>query len=112
VISKTLISLILKFAERVKRDWPTLVSSMSASQGSPTVGICVAVIANTNVNVAQSWTIRGIALDCVLLLLGLQCEFPRGGVAWIIQREKKTFQALVAFVLVVHQVAATPIPAA
>jgi hypothetical protein len=42
-------------------------------------------------------TSRRTTNDCPLPHRSLQCEFPRCDVMWLLQREKKTLQALVAF---------------
>jgi hypothetical protein len=35
------------------------------------------------------------------VLVDLQCEFPRLSVVWIVQRKKKNFQNVVAFIAIV-----------
>jgi hypothetical protein len=55
-----------------------------------TVGVCVAVIGNTNVT--KAWTPLGATPDCFVLPFGHQRKFPRREIARILQRKKKTVQ--------------------
>jgi hypothetical protein len=66
-----------------------------AKAESPTVRVCIAVIANTNVmKVGGPF---GPTIDCLVLLFGLQRKSPRRVVARILQHEKETLQTRISF---------------
>jgi hypothetical protein len=69
------------------------VVGVNSAKASVTVGVCVAVIGNTNAT--KAWTSIGRTIDCFVLLFGLQCKSPRWDVVRILQREKKTLLTLI-----------------
>jgi hypothetical protein len=64
------------------------VVGVTVANVSPTVGVCVAVIVNTNAS--QSWASMGRRIDCVVSYDGFQCKSLRRDVVRILQREKET----------------------
>jgi hypothetical protein len=97
------------------------VVGVSAAKPSVTVGVCVAVIENSNVTsnskpyvafgittdcdqpitTTKTWTAFGITPDCPVLLFGLQRKSPRRDVVRILQREKKTFPTVIRLRMII-----------
>jgi hypothetical protein len=75
------------------------VTVIVAIKVGETVGVCVAVIANTNVT--KVWTPVPTIHDCPVLLFGLQRKSARRDVVRILQREKESLQNRVGLVAVV-----------
>jgi hypothetical protein len=69
------------------------VNISGAIKISQIVGVCVAVIGNTNVT--KVWTQSGMTKDCPVLLFGIQRKSSRRDVVRILQREKKTFLTVI-----------------